>query len=87
MCELPPGPHSRKLQEDSVELERMLPPTLSSTMLLVDEGEAQHLEKKKTLLEKQIEAEERKIKAQEAKIEAEKRRSEAFIAMTKYYSK
>ena len=60
-------------------------------MLLVDEGEAQHLEKKRklelTLLEKQIEAEERKIKAQEAKIEAEKRRSEAFIAMTKYYSK
>ena len=42
VCEIPPGQ-----QEDSVELERVLPPTLSSTMLLVDEGEAQHLEKKK----------------------------------------
>ena len=87
VCETPPAGQ----QEDSVEVERVLPPTLSSTMLLVDEGEAQHLEKKRklelTLLEKQIEAEERKIQAQEAKIEAEKRRSEAFIAMTNYYSK
>lgn len=43
-CEIPPVPHSRMLEEDCVEMERVLPPTDSSTMLLADEGEVQHLE-------------------------------------------
>lgn len=73
----------RQPEEDLVCVESG-PPTHSSTMLLVDEGEAQHLEKKRklelTLLEKQIEAEERRIKAEESRIEA-------FRAMKQYYSK
>lgn len=68
----------------------VVPPPHSSTMLLVDEAEAQHLAKKRkleiSLLEQQIETEKRRTEAERRRIEAENVRVAAFSEMRRYYA-
>lgn len=69
----------------------VVPPALhSSTMLLVDEAEAQHLAKRRklelTLLQQQIETEKSRTEAERRRIEAENVRVAAFSEMRRYYA-